>query len=627
MPKSIHDVFNGISPLETGMIGVRPRLHFSPSTVADLRGKLTQDPWSRHFARVRRLADGGRLPDAALIYQLTGEVGYLARARQGIDQLLMSTDWPKRCPEDGFVWNDMLYSLALGYDWLHDDLEPVYRAQVCGFLHEQAQKLFVAMAQHTLYPAGLYTHNYMPYLCTSLLAAAAALFGEVDGIGPWLRYLMEKIRAFRAALGPDGASQEGLSYGGSYIGDCVRLFDLTRQLLGWDFFKDCAFLENASDYYLYSMLGHNDIKPRHVYLSFADSVRYNWHHPDATLRKLAVEYHNPYAAWAAGIQESTGASKDGNIFLNLLWDSPSLKSKAPTDLPLRHHFSDKDQVFMRSDWKGHESVFGFMCGPHAGHHALRNYPQCIGGGHMAPAAGSFLLFAHGDWLISDGWYAQKFTEYHNTARVNGIGQTGGGGVWFDCQELRRERRGPSILRADHSAAYDYLIGNVAPAYEHAAQVTRFLRHVLYMRPDCWVLVDEFSAVTPSTFELYFHAFGDYFKADRPFIPAGGNAWCTGGENGSVRLTSLSPENVQGFPEIQQQKGLGAHRDRDMCMLRLCKTKPLVSTVFITVMEAYPTAGAPRLNPLLNGDRLMLGERVVCLATGQSNPALPALQVE
>lgn len=623
----IQDVFNGIAPIETTLVGVRPRLHLTPAALLDLRGKLGQAPWSRHFTRVRQLADAGHLPDAALVYRLTGEAPYLASARQQVDQLLGSTAWPKRCPEDGFVWKDMMYSLALGYDWLYEEWEQAYRTQVRDFLHEQARKLFVAMAQHTLYPASLYTHNYMPYLCVNLLAAAGALFGEVEGIGAWLRYLMEKIRAFQAALSRDGASQEGLSYGGCYIGDCARLLDLVRSLLGWDVFAGNAFLAEAPNFYLYSMLGHKDIQPRSVYLSFADSVRYNWHGPDATLRKLAVEYHNPAAMWAADVQESAGASKEGPIFLNLLWDDPALKSQAPAALPTLHHFADKDQVFMRSGWDGHEAVFGFHCGPHAGHHALRNYPQCIGGGHMAPNAGSFLLFAHGDWLISDGWYSQKFTEYHNTVRVNGIGQTGEGGSWFQCQELRREKRGPSILRADHSASYDYLIGNVAPAYEHTAKLTRFLRHVLYVRPDCWVLVDELVAADPATFELYFHAFGDYFKTDRPFLPAGERAWRTGGKHGSVRITALAPPDGQGFAEVQQIKGIGAHRDREMCILRLRNTAPAQRTIFITVLEAYPTAGAPRYQPVLHSNRITLGEIAVQINPGRPDPAEPALRVE
>jgi hypothetical protein len=73
----IPDVFNGIAPIETTLVGAHPRLHLTSETLVDLRGKLSHAPWSRHFARVRRLADMKQLPDAALVYRLTEEAQYL----------------------------------------------------------------------------------------------------------------------------------------------------------------------------------------------------------------------------------------------------------------------------------------------------------------------------------------------------------------------------------------------------------------------------------------------------------------------------------------------------------------------------------------------------------------------
>lgn len=65
----IPDVFNGIAPIETTLVGAHPRLHLTSETLVDLRGKLFHAPWSRHFARVRRLADMKQLSEAALVYR------------------------------------------------------------------------------------------------------------------------------------------------------------------------------------------------------------------------------------------------------------------------------------------------------------------------------------------------------------------------------------------------------------------------------------------------------------------------------------------------------------------------------------------------------------------------------
>jgi len=466
-------------------------------------------------------------------------------------------------------------------------------------LEENGRIHYEAMAKHEIYQAGIYTCNTAADCLANIAAAGMAIYGEVGDVGAWLRFVLEKVRLMTDALGPDGASQEGICYGGFYTDFYVRTVDLVRELLGWDFFDGNEHLRNVPYFYLYSMLPREHVTPRSAHLYFGDGVRYNWHGPDYFLRKLASTYRSPHAQWAAEVQEQTGATRHAGAFLNLVWHDPSVPSTGPDDLPTLRHFADKDIVFMRSDWGGDEAVFAFKCGPHAGHHALRRYQHCIGGGHMAPDAGSFQLFAHGDWLLSNGGYSRKFTAHHNTALINGIGQTGepgNGGDWFECTELRRERRGPSIVRADTGTQYDYVIGNVAPAYEHDAGLKQFLRHVLYVKPYCWVVLDEFEMGRPATVELFFHAFGEEFQADRAFRPAGTNAWTTGGASGALRITMLLPSEAEGFPETQPIQGIGVHRDRWISLLRLHHVSNEGATLFLTVLEAHPASESARVTP-------------------------------
>jgi len=290
---------------------------------------------------------------------------------------------------------------------------------------------------------------------------------------------------------------------------------------------------------------------------------------------------------------------------------------------------------MRSGWDGDEAVFAFKCGPHAGHHALNNYQQCVGGGHMAPDAGSFQLHACGDWLIVNAGYTRKKTEYQNTVLVNGIGQTGespeDGSEWFECVELRQQQRGPSILRAVSTADIDDVIADVAPAYEQQAGLIKFLRHVIYLKPLTWIIVDELQARARSTFDLYFHAYGENFHADRPFNSDDNNAWITGGVNGAARITALAPNDVEGHDELLAVRGTGnVHIDRDLCTLRLRNAEPADSAVFITVIEAFPTEEGHSATPACEQEGessvLSLGEMKMTLAPHQSDPAEPIWQV-
>ena len=591
------DIINGVTPLEWEATSRHPRLFFTSASLAALRSALSREPWAFMFARVRERATEGSLPDGALVYQLTGEPQFLESSCEKLTGLLAKSE----SGED--LSTGSLHAMALAYDWLFHDLSPEMRSAVQECLDRRGRERWLPLATHELYEADCYFWNISAHYTIDVVTPALAIYGDVPNVGAWLRYVIERGRVVTAALSPDGVSPEGICYGGFFNEYYVQAIALVKDLLGVDFFRENDYLKNVPAFYLYSMLPKEHVWRGSVHLHFGDSTRGNWHGPEHFLNRLAGEYADGHARWTAQVQAETGATAPGNSFLNLAWYDESVPAEPPDDLPLIRHFGNQDLVLMRSGWDADAAVFGFKCGPHAGHYALQNYTQCIGGGHMACDAGSFQLFAHGDWLISDGWYATKHTEYRNTVVVNGIGQTGdtdNASDWFECTELRREKRGPSILRVDAGDAYDYVIGNVMPAYEHSAGLSRYLRHVLYVRPSCWVIVDELRTREPSTFDLFFHAFEEYFQTDRPFHPAGDRAWTTGGRNGSAKITSLLPDCVEGYAEEQAIKGISVHRDREMSILRLRNGEPARAALFVTVLEAYPTSGAPAITPTIEG---------------------------
>lgn len=621
------DTINGQTPLEDRLLGVHPRLHFTAAKIDALKKVIGQDPWNRLILKVRVQADAGVQPNPALLYLLTGENRYLDISRKGIDDLL-NTRWPADIRKDGGDWGHHLYNLALLYDWLYHNLDEETRLRMRNCLEVNGRKHFEALAKYEIYPSSTYGWNIASDYFANVLAAGMAIYGEANDISPWLRFSMERARLITGALGYDGASAEGICYGGFFNEYYIRSLDLICDLQGWDFFAKNEYLKNMPYFYLYSMLPRKWISSSSVHLCFGDGIRANWYGPDTYLRKVAALYRDPYAQWTAAAQDTAGATRNEDAWLNLAWYDPSVPEKGPEALPTLRHFTDKDLVIMRSGWNGDEAVFGFKCGPHAGHHALENYQQSIGGGHMAPDAGSFLLFAHGDWLITDGWYARKMTAYRNTALINGIGQTGEGGEWFECSQLRRERRGPSILTVASDTNTDCLVADIAPAYEPQAGLERYLRHVLYVKPDCWVICDEFAAKQPSDFTLLFHANDQPFLADRPFTRAGNLTWTTGGKHGALRITALAPDDVDGQAEFQQIKGIGAHRDRPMDMLRLTNRQPAKRAFFLTVLEAYPVNRGPAISPSCErlGENMILSLRTkrktfrFVLSPGQANPA-------
>jgi len=625
------EIINGVTRLERSLAHSHPRIFFDEQRIAEVKGHLTEAPWAGMLQKVAEAAENGCVPSNALLFLLTDEREHCDAAREGMLKLINRTDWPDNVAAQGQRHDNVLQDLALGYDWLHERLDSEVMASARECMFSYGDSYYSALSQYEIYEAATYEWNISMHGLANFATAAFALYGDADKVAPWIRGIIEKCRMVVLGMGSDGVSPEGLCYGGFFSNYCIRALDMVDKLVGWSFFKDSEHLRNIPYFYIYSMIGHKHLSRHSVHHCFGDGARWNWHGPDYFLRRLASEYRDPHAQWVARTQDERDLSNRQPAFLNLAWHDASVEEAPPDALPTFRHFDDKDLVVMRSGWDGDEAVFALKCGPHAGHHALNNYQQCVGGGHMAPDAGSFQLHACGDWLLVNAGYARKKTEYHNTVLVNVIGQTGespeDGSEWFECTQLRQEGRGPSILRASSTAALDEVIADVALAYEPQAGLTKFLRHVIYVKPLVWIIVDELETKTPSTFDLHFHAYGENFAADRPFKSDGHNAWITGGENGSARITALAPDDIEGHDELLAVRGTGdVHIDRDLCTLRLRNAAPADRAVFITIIEAFPTAEGPTFAPACERDdekfSLSLGKRTLSLTPGQEDPSQP-----
>ncbi len=419
---------------------------------------------------------------------------------------------------------------------------------------------------------------------TALAAAGLALYGEVEDVDGWIKLPLRKFKTTMASLGPDGASHEGVPYWSYGLEYMLKFMDLAGDLLGEDLFKDSAWFRNTASFCLYSMLPRKSWTRRSHLMTFADGPRHHWYGPDYLLRKLAGEYRDARAQWLADALDAADLCGWQGRFLNLLWVDPAVKPAPPADLPTFRHFEDMGLVFMRSGWDGDEALLAFKCGPHIGHHAIRKYSYDPGGGHVHPDAGAFLLFACGDWLIVDDGYAHKQTAWQNTALVNGVGQIGEGRAWFQGGGLCARHRGASILRAESGPQLDYVIGNVAPAYKDQAGLKKFLRHVLYVKGACWVIIDEFETARPAKFELFFHA-------DFPFRGREG-ACVVAGPKGALRLTPLRPLDVSAETAKQALRRPGGEGPaRKIDSLVLANSNKRRKALFITVLEASP-AGSP-----------------------------------
>jgi len=447
---------------------------------------------------------GNAMPVLAMAWVLSGERQYLDAARQWAVASCGYPTWGLgRIDGLDLAAGHQLFGLSLVYDWCYADLGEDARRAIRDTLVRRTSAMFEAVATGKAWWRNSYLQNHLWVNISGMAAAGLALFDEADQAPNWIGLPLEKFERTMAALGPDGASHEGVGYWEYGVEYMLKFMDLARTRLDVDLYTN-AWWRNTSSYAQYLAL------PRHAWtrdnciVDIADCPRSHWYGPDYLLRGLASEFHDGNAQWLAQQVEDAKVASPEAPWLNLLWYDPGLPATPPSSLPTQRHFEDMGIVSSRSDWSGDESLVVFKCGPFLGHKAVQEFSYDAGGGHVHPDANHFVLFGAGEWLIRDDGYRSKWTGQHNTLLVDGRGQMGEGKQWFDgTQALDRNAR-PKIVRASSTAVLDQMSGDATDAYPRELGLRRHLRHLLFLKPDVLVVCDEVVTDKPRQLELRFH---------------------------------------------------------------------------------------------------------------------------
>jgi hypothetical protein len=326
---------------------------------------------------------------------------------------------------------------------------------------------------------------------------------------------------------------------------------LARQLLEVDLYG-YEWWRQTAKYPLYLSLPRAAWTRGNCIVDIADCPRGHWYGPDYLLRGLAREFRDGHAQWLAEQVDEANVTAPGAPWLNLVWYDPSVAAEPPARLPTLWHFDDMGIVSARSDWSGSEALAVLKCGPFIGHKAVQEFTHDPGGGHVHPDANHFVLFGSGEWLLRDDGYRAKWTGQHNTLLVDGRGQLGEGKMWFSGSELLRLKARPRILRAHSSADLDHIAGDASEAYPHDLGLRRYVRHLLFLKPDVLIVCDEVELGQPHELELRFHPESRQFARE-------GSAFVFTGRKAALRLEPLTLTDVR--LEAAELEVAGRHGER------------------------------------------------------------------
>lgn len=487
-------------------VNAHPRLMLNPERIATIRAGLSTTHsflWKRYLQDLPHMIsvskrevpiederyDGDLIIELAFAWLITNRDDLKEIAKTQLLRLAADEEWATNQDLVYLVPAHYIQGLALGYDWLFSVLTPSERTLVSERLGSEAAKQHHRIMQERVWWSTQFLQNHGHSNNASLAFAAAALNGEDERASEWRVTTDDFFSHVFKLLPKDGASVEGYAYSGYGMEYILNYLVLARDEYGLDYTQNES-IKKFSDYLIQGLLPKRN---EHDWaMTFGDGPRRGWSSTAQHLFTLANLHQNGAAQWMA--EETINLKKEGigsHGWMMMLAYDPSIIPINPASLPTFKYFSEMDQVMMRSSWTdSNATLIGFKCGPFLGRSLSKIAPYDYGAAHQNTDAGSFQIFSHGSFLAIDpGYTGQDRTEDHSTMIFKQHGQLGEVG-YFGTGEALRFGHFPTILHTESNPSFDYVVGDVTGAYHPALGLTKFVRHLLYIKPDVLIVADE-----------------------------------------------------------------------------------------------------------------------------------------
>ncbi|MBI2950512.1 heparinase II/III family protein [bacterium] len=516
-----------------------PRLGFAPGAVRAKVEKFARNPL---WPPLRERAKGGLATESddpvTLINAL--HFGGLLALAEGDSQVVQRCNalWGRLngAVEAGAyrVSDDLhnafqMVALAFAYDWCAPSMGPELRRRSAGTL--------VRLADYTLktfpgyFAEGRYAafNNHAIWNHAGLGLVGFAAYGDhPDAVRhaaySWDQFHRVVFPIFDRFVGAEGIWNEGTHY--NHVADRPTFLWMegAGTATGQDLF-DRPWVRATPFFWVYLtradgtmtilgdwFAGHD---PVDVFNQLARSF---W-----SVAKAAQETQDPhlqaFAAWEMARAREIGQGGQHSP-LNALWFDPDLPERPFAELPPSRLFRGSADVgggetlaVLRSGWGDDARLITFSMGDWLGHHDHYD-------------ANSFTVYYKGDLVVDPGyggegdisWRFYRRTSAHSSILVDapeaeaaeadvvqrGWGFDGGQRVPLVKDRPRNveqffEVKNPEYpesslfetgdcLAFETHGDYDYVVGDAAKAY-HRAQLTRFVRHLVYLKPDALIIYD------------------------------------------------------------------------------------------------------------------------------------------
>ena len=455
-----------------------------------------------------------RIPTVAYHYLMTGDSNSFNAVVAQMKWLMSFPNWETGVELDsGMSAGNILTGAALAFDWLYNDLDPVFREQFRTKLWYQARAMYYA--GHLMGVGKSSDHywqndpqnNHRWHRDSGLSLAVLAAYNGQEKQGWLLAKTLAELQFVAKWLPPDGTSHESASYlcfGGAHLTMALQAADdcLGTQFLQHDFFRNTAqFVLSSFSPKLPNVLPYGDTDG-----SVANYVHYLW-------KAVSVHQLPDEQAAMERLMPTLVSWCNSFAWMSLVWHDTNLNSGNATNLPLNSFWPDEGIAYTRTGWATNNAAAMFKCGPFGGYklNEFRNTNNFVyvNVAHDDPDANSFVLFNKGELLAETDRYSyDKRSENYNTILVNNIGQFAKGRTAFPYQYsqpgsgdmsqmavVTAWRNTGDVTAVEGEAAGSYLAGTVGGVSRPA--LSRFRRTFVWVKDRYVLVLDDIRSTQPA----------------------------------------------------------------------------------------------------------------------------------
>lgn len=449
--------------------------------------------YHQYYKYFRKKIDGS-LYLLSLAYLLSDQRKYADSAKK---ILLEIADWPTNQSDVSSVsakWGDEV-GLSLSryahrsYDWLYPALSSSEREIILKMCEGRAWQTYHRLKRndHLSYPGSSHDTRLICYLGEM----AVSMAHESKGAETWLDYSLQALTTtFPHWGGANGGWAQGVAYGVWYNDFYIPSLDTIKAATGFDIWKK-PFFSKLRYFYLYCT------SPLSEYGPFGDAAERGGPQCDriqkdyiSLLSYHAERFEDPHIKWYLDqVNPKRGVKNINSIAFDF-----NIEPKAPVDLPNSRVFKGIGWAALHSDLSKpvddtfmlfKSSPYGSVSHSHGDQNAFSimkgGVPLAIPSGYFGP---KYDMPHHHQWTRS--------TKANNSVLVNGKGQ-----------KLKDHEATGSIVHFEDGKEYSYVMGDATPAYKGA--LTCFKRHILFLRPGVFVMIDDLKAPQNARFQWMLHA--------------------------------------------------------------------------------------------------------------------------